>query len=78
MDELGRLRIFPFHDYILAPHACSLCPYNMCKVCHQIESMLYSFFFFALIIILVFVVNGKKFNDLVTVTYLIHQFVDWL
>lgn len=31
VDEVGRLRIFPYRDFTLAPHGCSLCSYNMCK-----------------------------------------------
>ncbi|PIA64398.1 hypothetical protein AQUCO_00100110v1 [Aquilegia coerulea] len=30
VDE-GRLRIFPYHDFISCPHGCDLCPPNMCK-----------------------------------------------
>ena len=32
VDADGRLRISPFHDTAAAPHGCSLCPENMCKV----------------------------------------------
>uniref|UniRef100_K3XL51 Uncharacterized protein n=1 Tax=Setaria italica TaxID=4555 RepID=K3XL51_SETIT len=32
VDADGRLRISPFHDSASAPHGCSLCPDNMCKV----------------------------------------------
>lgn len=32
VDEEGRLRIFPYHDFHKSPHGCSLCPPNMCKV----------------------------------------------
>lgn len=32
VDADGRLRISPFHDSAAAPHGCSLCPDNMCKV----------------------------------------------
>lgn len=31
IDEDGKLRIFPFHDFQVASHGCSLCPPNMCK-----------------------------------------------
>ncbi|XP_073007533.1 inorganic pyrophosphatase 2-like [Typha latifolia] len=32
VDEDGRLRIFPYHDFLTSPHGCSgLCPPNMCK-----------------------------------------------
>ncbi|KAL2342609.1 hypothetical protein Fmac_003894 [Flemingia macrophylla] len=31
LDSEGRLRITPFHDSTLSPHACPLCPPNMCK-----------------------------------------------
>ncbi|XP_061347639.1 thiamine phosphate phosphatase-like protein [Gastrolobium bilobum] len=31
VDSEGRLRITPFHDSTLSPHACRLCPSNMCK-----------------------------------------------
>lgn len=34
IDEEGRLRISPYHDFHdHPPHACNLCPPNMCKVC---------------------------------------------
>ncbi|KAA3479316.1 inorganic pyrophosphatase 2-like [Gossypium australe] len=33
VDEEGRLRIFPYHDFTKHPHGCSHpCPPNMCKV----------------------------------------------
>ncbi|KAF3450625.1 hypothetical protein FNV43_RR06714 [Rhamnella rubrinervis] len=31
VDEQGRLRIFPFHDFTKSSHGCGLCPPNMCK-----------------------------------------------
>ncbi|KAK4267339.1 hypothetical protein QN277_024131 [Acacia crassicarpa] len=31
IDEQGRLRIFPYHDYLQSSHGCNLCPPNMCK-----------------------------------------------
>ncbi|KAH7547187.1 hypothetical protein FEM48_Zijuj01G0282700 [Ziziphus jujuba var. spinosa] len=31
VDEEGKLRIFPFHDFTKSSHGCSLCPPNMCK-----------------------------------------------
>ncbi|XP_039121746.1 thiamine phosphate phosphatase-like protein [Dioscorea cayenensis subsp. rotundata] len=31
VDENGRLRILPYHDFTTSPHGCSLCPPNMCK-----------------------------------------------
>ncbi|RWR82732.1 inorganic pyrophosphatase 1 [Cinnamomum micranthum f. kanehirae] len=31
VDEDGKLRIFPYHDFTCAPHGCDLCPPNMCK-----------------------------------------------
>ncbi|KAJ7963153.1 Inorganic pyrophosphatase [Quillaja saponaria] len=31
VNEEGKLRIFPYHDFNKAPHGCSLCPPNMCK-----------------------------------------------
>ncbi|WOL08185.1 hypothetical protein Cni_G16937 [Canna indica] len=31
VDEEGRLRIFPYHDFNSSTHGCSLCPPNMCK-----------------------------------------------
>ncbi|XP_008779500.3 inorganic pyrophosphatase 2-like [Phoenix dactylifera] len=31
VDEEGRLRIFPYHDFSTSSHGCSLCPPNMCK-----------------------------------------------
>ncbi|KAJ4951807.1 hypothetical protein NE237_028639 [Protea cynaroides] len=32
VDEEGRLRIRPYHDFTSSPHRCNLCPPNMCKV----------------------------------------------
>lgn len=31
VDEEGRLKIFPYHDFTSSPHGCNLCPFNMCK-----------------------------------------------
>ncbi|CAB4302943.1 unnamed protein product [Prunus armeniaca] len=31
VDEQGRVRISPHHDFIKCSHGCSLCPPNMCK-----------------------------------------------
>lgn len=31
VDDEGRLRIVPYHDFKLCPHGCTLCPSNMCK-----------------------------------------------
>ncbi|XP_057733036.1 inorganic pyrophosphatase 2-like [Arachis stenosperma] len=31
VNEEGRLRILPYHDFNKAPHGCALCPPNMCK-----------------------------------------------
>ncbi|CAA3023288.1 inorganic pyrophosphatase 1-like [Olea europaea subsp. europaea] len=31
VNEEGRLRIFPFHDFQSSSHGCNLCPPNMCK-----------------------------------------------
>ncbi|CAL9105671.1 unnamed protein product [Musa textilis] len=31
VDEKGRLRIFPHHDFKASSHGCCLCPPNMCK-----------------------------------------------
>ncbi|KAL5579418.1 hypothetical protein UlMin_011860 [Ulmus minor] len=31
VDEEGRLRIFPFHDFRNSSHGCPRCPPNMCK-----------------------------------------------
>ncbi|WOL14603.1 hypothetical protein Cni_G23383 [Canna indica] len=31
VDEQGRLKIFPYHDFNTCAHGCSLCPSNMCK-----------------------------------------------
>ncbi|KAF5201015.1 Thiamine phosphate phosphatase-like protein [Thalictrum thalictroides] len=31
IDDEGRLRILPFHDFISSPHGCERCPPNMCK-----------------------------------------------
>ncbi|KAI9086683.1 hypothetical protein K1719_031277 [Acacia pycnantha] len=32
VNEEGRLRILPYHDFNKAPHGYGLCPPNMCKV----------------------------------------------
>lgn len=41
VDQEGRLRISPYHDYNVSPHGCDLCPRNMCKglVMNQIRSL---------------------------------------
>ncbi|RDY01021.1 Inorganic pyrophosphatase 2, partial [Mucuna pruriens] len=31
INEEGRLRILPYHDFNKSPHGCALCPPNMCK-----------------------------------------------
>ncbi|KAF5748309.1 inorganic pyrophosphatase 3 [Tripterygium wilfordii] len=31
VDESGRLRILPYHDFNSSCHGCSICPPNMCK-----------------------------------------------
>ncbi|PKA49659.1 Inorganic pyrophosphatase 2 [Apostasia shenzhenica] len=31
VDEEGRLRIFPYHDFTKSSHGCPFCPPNMCK-----------------------------------------------
>ncbi|CAL1394742.1 unnamed protein product [Linum trigynum] len=31
VDEQGRLRISPYHDFTKSSHGCTLCPPNMCK-----------------------------------------------
>ncbi|XP_043703651.1 inorganic pyrophosphatase 2-like [Telopea speciosissima] len=31
VNEEGRLRISPYHDFTSSPHGCNLCPPNMCK-----------------------------------------------
>ncbi|KAJ4958565.1 hypothetical protein NE237_025676 [Protea cynaroides] len=31
VNEEGRLRILPHHDFTSSPHACNFCPPNMCK-----------------------------------------------
>ncbi|KAK9066190.1 hypothetical protein SSX86_013511 [Deinandra increscens subsp. villosa] len=31
VDDEGRLRILPYHDFHTSPHGCPLCPPNMCK-----------------------------------------------
>eukprot|EP00262_Sarcandra_glabra_P011575 TRINITY_DN2807_c0_g1_i1.p1 TRINITY_DN2807_c0_g1~~TRINITY_DN2807_c0_g1_i1.p1 ORF type:complete len:287 (-),score=52.32 TRINITY_DN2807_c0_g1_i1:38-898(-) len=31
VDEDGKLRILPYHDFTTSPHGCNLCPPNMCK-----------------------------------------------
>ncbi|KAK6944855.1 Phosphatase PHOSPHO-type [Dillenia turbinata] len=44
VDEEGRLRIIPYHDYATSPHGCSLCPTNMCKglIIEQIRALAYA------------------------------------
>ncbi|KAG6575483.1 inorganic pyrophosphatase 2 [Cucurbita moschata] len=44
VDEEGRLRIFPIHDFHKSSHGCNLCPPNMCKgiVMERIQSSLMS------------------------------------
>lgn len=32
IDEQGRLRILPYHDFNTSSHGCKICPPNMCKV----------------------------------------------
>ncbi|PIA31002.1 hypothetical protein AQUCO_05300082v1 [Aquilegia coerulea] len=31
VDEVGRLRILPYHDFNISSHGCDICPPNMCK-----------------------------------------------
>lgn len=31
VDEEGRIRISPYHEFTDSPHGCNLCPPNMCK-----------------------------------------------
>ncbi|XP_031487349.1 thiamine phosphate phosphatase-like protein [Nymphaea colorata] len=31
VDDSGRLRIVPYHNFHVSPHGCALCPPNMCK-----------------------------------------------
>ncbi|XP_031257827.1 inorganic pyrophosphatase 2-like [Pistacia vera] len=31
VDEEGKLRISPYHDFTISAHGCNLCPPNMCK-----------------------------------------------
>ncbi|GMH16543.1 hypothetical protein Nepgr_018384 [Nepenthes gracilis] len=40
IDEEGRLRIIPYHDFRSSPHGCNLCPPNMCKglIVEQIQA----------------------------------------
>ena len=38
VDEEGRLRIFPHHDFTSSSHGCTLCPPNMCKVMEDFQS----------------------------------------
>ncbi|KGN45537.1 inorganic pyrophosphatase 2 [Cucumis sativus] len=44
VDEEGRLRIFPIHDFQKSSHGCNLCPPNMCKglVMERIQASLMS------------------------------------
>jgi len=32
VNQEGRLKIMPYHDFNNASHGCTLCPPNMCKV----------------------------------------------
>ncbi|KAK1434196.1 hypothetical protein QVD17_11115 [Tagetes erecta] len=42
VDDEGKLRILSYHDFLKAPHGCTLCPPNMCKgkVVERIQSTL--------------------------------------
>ncbi|KAL9226879.1 hypothetical protein vseg_002640 [Gypsophila vaccaria] len=31
VNEQGRLKIVPYHDFMTSPHSCNLCPPNLCK-----------------------------------------------
>ncbi|EOA15597.1 hypothetical protein CARUB_v10005618mg [Capsella rubella] len=31
VDEIGKLRILPYHSDALPPHSCNFCPSNLCK-----------------------------------------------
>ncbi|XP_065850020.1 inorganic pyrophosphatase 2-like [Euphorbia lathyris] len=31
VDDQGRLRILPYHDFNISSHGCTICPPNMCK-----------------------------------------------
>lgn len=43
VDEGGRLRILPFHDFRSSSHGCGLCPPNMCKVMKDVCLVFFSF-----------------------------------
>jgi len=32
VNQEGRLKVMPYHDFNKASHGCTLCPPNMCKV----------------------------------------------
>ncbi|XAR67643.1 Inorganic diphosphatase [Bertholletia excelsa] len=44
VDEEGRLRIFPYHDFHSSPHGCDICPPNMCKglIIERIQASAYA------------------------------------
>ncbi|OVA08468.1 Phosphatase PHOSPHO-type [Macleaya cordata] len=44
VNEEGRLRIFPYHDFTTSSHGCPLCPPNMCKglVIERIKATAYA------------------------------------
>lgn len=45
VDDEGRLRIFPYHDFTTSSHGCGLCPPNMCKVYNSLSlSLIFSFY----------------------------------
>lgn len=50
VDDVGRLRITPFHDSTLPPHDCHLCPPNMCKVRINILPIFYLSLIFSLLL----------------------------
>ncbi|KAG5537846.1 hypothetical protein RHGRI_025072 [Rhododendron griersonianum] len=38
VDDQGRLRILPYHDFHSSPHGCDRCPPNMCKAYQSIQN----------------------------------------
>ncbi|KAI4331270.1 hypothetical protein MLD38_029471 [Melastoma candidum] len=44
VNEEGRLRILPYHDFKTCPHGCPLCPPNMCKglILERIQASAYA------------------------------------
>ena len=44
VNEEGKLRVCPYHDYVKSSHGCNLCPPNMCKATPLTPSLSVSLF----------------------------------